>query len=288
LETLFKAQLEFIRSLHQIRHPFLDNLIKLFDFFDRQEFLFILIPIIWLGFGWKFGMRLFYLLALSHVVNFELKNLFALPRPFHLDPTLGIIQVSGYGFPSGAAQTALLLSGLLVIYWRSKWRWVIAAIYTLSISFSRIYLGVHFPIDIVGGWIVGFLLLGVYLVLFPKVERFFEQRSPLQALLISSSLLIALMFAIPSENVISICACAIGLGIGAFISRLKNLNSIPKTKWEFGIRILIGITGVFLIYNLAAIFFNLDSLIPLLLLFTAIGLWISFGALYLCKLTTRS
>ncbi len=210
---MFALQLEFIQYLHKARDPFLDNLIKLFDFFDRQEFLFILIPVIWLGFGWRFGMRIFYLLALSHIVNYELKNLFALPRPFHLDPTVGIIQVSGYGFPSGAAQSAILLSGLLLIYWRSRWKWVIAATYTILLSFSRVYLGVHFPVDILGGWIVGFLLLGVYLLVFPKVEYFFERRSPLNALLINYFLLMAMMLWLPSKTIVSICACAIGLGM---------------------------------------------------------------------------
>src|SRR6476620_8472569 len=119
---MFAPQLEFIRYLRRAGNPFLDHWVQLLDYLDRQEFFFILIPIIWLGLGWKYGMRIFYLLALSHIVNKGLKVFFSLPRPFHLDPSVALLQVKGYGFPSGAAQTAILLSGLLLIYWKNRWK----------------------------------------------------------------------------------------------------------------------------------------------------------------------
>lgn len=79
----------------------------------------ILIPAIWCAYGWKAGLRLTYILFLSSLINFTMKGLFLLPRPFHLNPDIGIIQVDNYGFPSGAAQSAVLLSGLLVTYWKT-------------------------------------------------------------------------------------------------------------------------------------------------------------------------
>jgi hypothetical protein len=127
-----------------------------------------------------------------------------------------------------------IISSLLILYWKSRWKWGIAVTYTLLLSFSRIYLGVHFPTDILGGWTMGFMLLGVYVFFFPKVERFFERRSPLNALLISSLLLIALTLLFPSKNTISICGCAIGLGIGVFIIRKVDFYyHTPKTKLDF-------------------------------------------------------
>lgn len=275
---MFAGQLEFIQSLHKIRTPLLDTLIKLCDFFDSLEFFFILIPIIWLGISWKWGMRLFYLLALSQAVNSGLKHLFALPRPFHLDPAVGIIHVKGYGFPSGAAQTALLLSGLLVLHWKSRWKWVVAIAYTALLSFSRLYLGVHFPIDILGGWIVGLLLLGVYIFLFPKIEGFFERRSALHALLISYFLLFTALFLLPSSTMARSCACGIGLSTGVFLSRWVKLDK-PKTKLP---PILIAIAGIFALYHFVEKNFNLQAPFTGFLLYFSLGLWISFGALYIC------
>lgn len=81
-----------------------------------------MIPLVWIFRGWKTGLRLYYILILSSLVNPALKGIFLSPRPFRLDPSLGIIQVSGLGFPSGAAQTAFLLGGLIVLFWNSPWK----------------------------------------------------------------------------------------------------------------------------------------------------------------------
>jgi membrane-associated phospholipid phosphatase len=274
------VQLEIIQRLQQIQTPFLDQLIKLLDFFDRQEFVFVLIPILWLGLNWRFGLKMFYLLSLSHLVNYGLKNFFALPRPFHLDPSLGVIQVSGYGFPSGAAQTALLLSGILIIHWKSHWKWVVAAVYTLSISFSRLYLGVHFPLDILGGWAIGLGLLCIYLFLFPKIENFFHKRSPLNALLFSQLVPLALMVSLPSKTVITVCACAMGLG-EVFIMEMGHTTLLAARSWqERLLRIFIGIAGVFAV-------FHLFSPLGLFLQFFAIGIWMSLVSFAICKQLAR-
>jgi undecaprenyl-diphosphatase len=277
------TQIEWIRYLHHARHPLLDSLIKQLDFFDRQEFLFILIPLIWLGYGWQSGLKLFYLLSLSMIVNYGLKHLFALPRPFHLDASLGIIEVSGYGFPSGAAQTAILLSGLLVIQWENRRKWVVAAVYTFFISFSRIYLGVHFPSDILGGWFVGLLLLGIYFSFFPRIEFFFQQRKPMPIFLISQLLPAILMICFPSKTILSICSCAIGIGLGVFLNRILSLKlTPPHVKSEFWLRAFIGAGGIFLIYYCGVSLIPWTSLATPLFLFFIIGMWISCFSLFIC------
>ncbi len=279
--------MEWIQFLQKLRSPFLDHLIQLFDFFDRQEFLFILIPIVWIGLSWQFGIKIYYLLSLNYIVNLGLKNGFALPRPFHLDPTLGVIHVSGYGFPSGAAQTAILLSGLLLVYWKSKWKWVFAPLYPLVISFSRVYLGVHFPIDILGGWLVGMIVLGLYFLLFPRVERVFQNISPWNGFLLNVSLLVVLILYLPSAMIIPICACGIGLGVGIFINRVTPENSlIVRTRWGLGAMIAVGIIGVFLIHAIATKTFSVQSAAGTFFLFVFIGLWMSLGTQYICKKVT--
>ena len=51
------------------------------------------------------------------------------------------------------------------------WLWVIAIVLMLSIGFSRVYLGVHFPIDVMAGWAIGAILLAVYLVAASTLEQ---------------------------------------------------------------------------------------------------------------------
>src|SRR5574342_1208746 len=104
MPPIYEKQLEFIRWLHEFRTPWLDSFFKFLGYFDRVEFLFVLIPAVWIGYHWEPGLRLFYILMLNSATNGAIKSVFTEPRPFHVDPTLGIIQVGGYGFPSGAAQ----------------------------------------------------------------------------------------------------------------------------------------------------------------------------------------
>lgn len=116
-----------------------------------MDFFSVLVPIIWLNRGWRQGLNLFYALLLSSFINQVLKIWFDSPRPFHLDASLSIIQVSGLGFPRGDAQNTILLPGILIDFQKyPHLRWLVAP-YVLLIPFSRIYLGVHFPSDIVGG-----------------------------------------------------------------------------------------------------------------------------------------
>ncbi|KAB8320114.1 phosphatase PAP2 family protein [Tolypothrix campylonemoides VB511288] len=63
-----------------------------------------------------------------------------------------------YGFPSGHAMSSMTLVAVLVILtWGSRWRWlvlIVGAIFVLVIGWTRLYLGVHYPSDILAGWMV--------------------------------------------------------------------------------------------------------------------------------------
>ncbi|MEO5949493.1 MAG: phosphatase PAP2 family protein [Candidatus Saccharimonas sp.] len=87
------------------------------------------------------------------VANLILKALFQRDRPSLFDPS--VVETS-FSFPSGhaMASSALILC-VILIFWHTKWRWLvtlIGAIVVLAISVSRLYLGVHYPTDIIAGW----------------------------------------------------------------------------------------------------------------------------------------
>ena len=130
--------------------------------FDNVLF-YCLIPVaIWLGWGWRPAAKVFFILVVSRITNVTLKEIFHIPRPCQIDPSLGLIPIQGFSFPSGAAQVAFLLSSLLLSYSKTVWTLSFSVLYVGLISYSRLYLGVHFPSDILGGWLVGYILFLFY------------------------------------------------------------------------------------------------------------------------------
>lgn len=247
---MYKTQFEMIRTIHEVRGPLLDSFFRFLNYFDRQEFFFVLIPIIWLWCGWKWGLRLFYILTLSMFTNITLKQLFALPRPFHLDPSVGVIQVGGYGFPSGTGQTVILLSLILVTHWKSSWKWVVAALYISLISFSRIYLGVHFFTDILGGWVVGFFLWILFAYGFPPIEKKLSRLQPLALFALSQIVPLLALFWVHAKPAANMCSVAMGLAITvSSIYAYKIFLDNPKSYKEYVFRAVAGVGAVFFFYG---------------------------------------
>lgn len=137
-------------------------------------------------------MRLALISAVSGWVNGLLKQVFHLPRPFMtssdvraLDP----FRPQGFSFPSGHAQLSLTLLGIIGCRMRSHRLWAVIILTLLSIGISRIWLGVHLPIDILGGWVIG----AVILVSFILAEQWLSPRlgSLSPSLLITVALLLS-------------------------------------------------------------------------------------------------
>jgi len=106
-------------------------------------------------------------------INFLLKIIFERPRP---DLWEWLITETQFSFPSGhaSASSALALC-IVVMLWNTKWRVasiIIAALYIVVIGVSRLYLGVHFPTDILGGWLVSTAVVSlVTLVLYRYTQK---------------------------------------------------------------------------------------------------------------------
>ncbi len=245
--------------------------------------MFVLIPAVWLGAGWKWGLRLFYILFLNSLTNRALKEIFLSPRPFHIDSSVGIIEVAGYGFPSGAAQTVILLSGILLNFWKSYWKWAVVFFYIVFISFSRVYLGLHFPTDILAGWMVGFILWALFTYVRPALEAQLEKLKPLSLFLLSQ-LIPILLFSWQYPAVVRICAFAMGLGMGLFLNYSCGWSiDLPKTRRELLLRVIIGIVGTFLCYFLVSLLPLPDSPFVIFCKFLFLSLWITTGSLFLCR-----
>lgn len=105
----------------------------------------------------KYRRALFIATAIvgTGLINLVLKLYFVRERP---DLWERLVDESTYSFPSGHAMISMAIAlAIVLMLWRTRYRYVATAvgiIYVLFIGFSRLYLGVHYPTDIIGGWLV--------------------------------------------------------------------------------------------------------------------------------------
>ena len=132
-----------------------------------------------------FAIRIAALALSSVVLSFSLKAFFQRDRP--LLPVLG--EARGYSFPSGHALIGIVFYGLFIyIIWHEvKQKWlrifliILLIVLILLISFSRIYLRVHYPSDVIAGLAVGFIWLVLSLRIIHKIEMKYVARRALKA-----------------------------------------------------------------------------------------------------------
>jgi undecaprenyl-diphosphatase len=91
------------------------------------------------------------------LINTILKLSFQRARP---DLWVTVVKETSFSFPSGHAMiSAALAFSVMYILWYTRWRWWavgLGLLYTFTIGLSRLYLGVHYPTDVLAGWAVGF------------------------------------------------------------------------------------------------------------------------------------
>ena len=109
-----------------------------------------------------------------------MKSVFGAPRPYQMNPDLyAPLKTPDFGLPSGHAQYVSVTWGFLATQFGSRFWWVLAVVLTVLVSISRVYLGDHFPQDVIAGVLIGAAYLAGYLALEARTVRWLETRANL-------------------------------------------------------------------------------------------------------------
>ncbi|OGL21908.1 hypothetical protein A2707_00955 [Candidatus Saccharibacteria bacterium RIFCSPHIGHO2_01_FULL_45_15] len=104
---------------------------------------------------WQSCLQIAAGVAGAALLNVALKLIFERDRP---NLWQHLIFENSYSFPSGHAMLSSALAfSFVVVMWHTRWRWItfsIATFYVIAIGFTRLYLGVHYPTDVLAGWCV--------------------------------------------------------------------------------------------------------------------------------------
>lgn len=247
LESIEKSQLSFLYALKELRNPIFDSWNLFLNLFDTSYFVFLLIPVVWVFISRSWGIKLIYLLSFSNLVNETLKNIFQIPRPFTHDSSLGMLDLSSsYSLPSGAAQTAVIL-GFLIIWAKPKspWAWILGINYFLWVSFSRMYLGVHYPLDILAGWCAGSIILIIFFNLFPKIGSFTSKHLRIVTLA-QMAILLLLFYFFPDRKLLQFFSLSMGICLGLILGEKKTY--FTTTLFKKWIKLGVCFLGIFLGY----------------------------------------
>jgi undecaprenyl-diphosphatase len=263
MRSLAEGCMPFLYFLESIRNPVFDWIFATITHLGEETF-FLAFAII---FFWCVNKRQGYYILITGlvgtVVNQVAKLFFRIPRPWVLDPEFNIIEsaraeATGYSFPSGHTQNVAGTFGAIAAFKPRKWLTALCVTIILLVGFSRMYLGVHTPLDVVVSLLIA---LGLILLLRPvfETDESFKKYMPY---VVIGSVIISVLFLVyvlslggvsfldphnyqsGLKNAYTLLGCTAGLVIVYFVDS-KYINFDTKAKWYAQIlKLVIGLAGV--------------------------------------------
>jgi membrane-associated phospholipid phosphatase len=314
-DTLVQLGVNWIVAIQSLG-GWLEVPMKFFTFLGSENFFYLVLPLVYWCIEAALGLRVGFILIASASLNSMAKLWFAGPRPYWVsDKVIPFSAESSFGVPSGHAQNAVSVWGILAASIRRPWAWLIAVLLMFLIGFSRWYLGVHFIHDGILGWLLGFLLVWLFTRFEKPVVAWFKSITfPQQviAAFLTSLVVIALgwISALPlagytfpaewADNALRAGPLPAPVSTDGFFSSGGTLFGFllgvawlaPRGGYQASgpvakraIRYVIGLIGVLLFWK------GLDFVFPAgedfigfffrYLRYFLVGLWISAGAPYL-------
>jgi membrane-associated phospholipid phosphatase len=308
--------IHFIAGL-QAAAPWLQVPSQFFSFLGTEEFFLVVLPLLYWCVDVRLGVQVAIILTLSNSFNSFFKLAFHQPRPYWIsDQVRAMAQEPQYGFPSGHAQHATTVWGTVGASVKGWLRWLMIAV-IFCIGFSRIFLAVHFPTDVLAGWLIGGVILWAFLKWEAPVMNWFNRRTLAQkiglafvaSLLILSIAVAGLAFAPPADppeweamaarafppaagqpainprdmtGEVGIVGAFFGLVAGLVLLFDKGGFDTHSAWWKRVVRFALGVTGVLILWLGLRLVFPRDasfaSQVLRYLRYAFAGFWIAYGA----------
>lgn len=161
--------------IFSIRNNFFDTFFRTITKLGNATTILILIPIFFLLLKEKDKLLLLIVNIVSITFNEVFKHIIRRPRPAHLR----LIKQGGFSYPSGHAMVSIALYGFLIYivnkYIKNKYLKItlitLLSLIIIGIGISRIYVGVHYPSDVLSGYVLSILLSIITINLYKKYYR---------------------------------------------------------------------------------------------------------------------
>lgn len=179
----FLPQLDFIAALQQAGNPTITATLQFIS--DSITFVSFGVPLATLIWGErgtnKKKSRLSFLyvglsIGVAGLVSFLIKKTTSIPRPYEIDARITQWSVGGgYSFPSGHTTEAFASAIAIIFLYRDPRLGIPMLLWATTVAFSRIYLGVHYPFDILGGIMIALTVTFFMRSLFQQKTEIFNR-----------------------------------------------------------------------------------------------------------------
>ncbi len=261
--NLAKGCMPFLHFLRDIANPVFDFIFSLITHLGEETVFLVLAIFIFWCINKREGYYVLIVGLVGTVVNQLAKLLFRVPRPWILDPDFKIVEsaraeATGYSFPSGHTQNIAGTFGSIAAFNRKKWLTALSVTIIVLVAFSRMYLGVHTPIDVFTSLLFALVLVLLLHPLF-ETEESFKKSFPYVVIgsVFVSVILLVYVLAVSGDksldphnyqsglkNASTLFGCTLGLVLVYFIdTRFTNFKT--EGKWYAQvIKLVIGLCGV--------------------------------------------
>ena len=249
-------ELDIILWIQQIASPFWDAFFQCITFLGEPVTVIVLLAVIYWTLDKDFGEQLAYTIITGFCLNGAVKDAFRLERPVGQPGvrSLRLETATGHSFPSGHTQNTACWTVAIARQRKKYWLWIGAAGLSLLVGLSRIYLGVHYPKDV----IVGLLLGAATPFLTAALRRKIPQMEKLSALTLA--VFLPMLFYAQSRD--SFLAISIMTAFSASMYFQKRFSAKGWSAWqcrskaEKAVRLGVGLL------LLAVVYLPLELLLP--------------------------
>jgi membrane-associated phospholipid phosphatase len=269
---------EITKFIQSFSNPLLDKLFEGVTMLGEEYFFIIALSLIYWCIDKNMGYRIGFTYLSSMVVNVAIKEILQVPRPIG-EPgirSLRIETATGSSFPSGHTQGVATFWMALMTNTKKRWTYILGTIIIVLVAFSRVYLGVHRPIDAVGGIIIA----AIWVIIINRIFDYIKSGGNKYILLLFIVPGIVCAFIFKAEDYFKALGVTLGFFTG-YILEPKYINYNVRASFiRQMIKLIIGISVVIAILIFTKLILP-ESLLGDLIRYLLISLWITLGATYI-------